>query len=245
MKKYIYLFLASITIISFSSCEESSVEALDTSFVSFESKTLDIGVLAGSETSQEVKIYTTNITSADRIISLVVEETGTDANAGAYTVPSTVTIPAGTNVGTLMIGVKDVGLELSKDKSVTIRLQSTEDLTTGSALKINLGILCPNSGIKLKVNLSFDDWPEEAAWRIKNAAGDTVLASATPFGYGAYAGMTAPITIAECLPSGTYTIQVYDQYGDAGTNYQVTANGILVFSATGKYGAGMTGTFTI
>lgn len=246
MKKYIYLFLASVAIISFSSCEEDSVTALDTSFVSFESKTLDIGALAGSETSQEVKIYTTNITGADRIISVVVEATGTNANAGAYTVPSTVTIPAGTNVGTLMIGVKDVGLELSKDKSVTIRLQSTEDLTSGSALKINLGILCPNNGIKIKVNLTFDGWPEEGAWRIKDAAGVTVMQSATPFGYGAYAGATAPITVAECLPSGTYTITVYDQYGDGGTAYQVTANGVLVFSATKtNYTASKTATFTI
>lgn len=246
MKKYIYLFLASLAIISFSSCEEDAVEPLDTSFVSFQSKTLDIGVLAGSETSQEVKIYTTNITSADRIISVVVEETGTNANAGAYIVPSTVTIPGGTNVGTLMIGVKDVGLELSKDKSVTIRLQSTEDLTTGQALKINLGILCPNSGIKLKVNLTFDKWPEEGAWRIKDASGNTVMASATPFGYGAYAGATAPITIADCLPSGTYTITVYDQYGDGGTAYNVTANGVLVFSVKGTgYKASATATFSI
>lgn len=246
MKKYIYLFLASVAMISFSSCEEDSVTALDTSFVSFKSQTLDIGVLAGSETSQEVKVYTTNITNADRIISVVIEATGTNANAGAYTVPSTVTIPAGTNVGTLMVGVKDVGLELSKDKSVTIRMQSTEDLTTGSALKINLGILCPNNGVKIKVNLTFDGWPEEGAWRIRDAAGITVMESATPFAYGAYAGATAPISIAECLPSGTYTITIYDQYGDGGTAYQVTANGVLVFSATKtNYTTSKTGTFTI
>lgn len=232
--------------ISFSSCEEESVTALDTSFASFVSNTMDISVLDGSETSKEVKIYTTNITNSDRIISVVVEPTGTNADAGAYTIPSTVTIPAGTNVGTLMIGVKDVGLELSKDKSLTIRLQSTEDLTTGAALKINLGILCPNNAIKIKVNLTFDKWPEEAAWRIKDAAGTTVMASATPFNYGAYAGVTAPLTIADCLPSGTYTITVYDQYGDGGTAYQVTANGVLVFSATKtNYTASRTGTFTI
>ena len=107
-------------------------------------------------------------------------------------------------------------------------------------------ILCSNNAIKLKVNLTFDKWPEEGAWRIKNAAGVTVMESATPFAYGAYAGATAPRTIANCLPSGTYTITVYDQYGDGGTAYQVTANGVLVFSATGaSYKASKTATFTI
>lgn len=246
MKKYIYLFLASVAIISFSSCEVDSVEPLDTSFASFVSNTMNIGVLDGAETSQELKVYTTNITSTDRIISVVVDATGTNADPAAYTIPSTVTIPAGTNVGTLKIDIKDVGLELSKDKTLTLRLQSTEDLSTGSALKINLGILCPNNGIKIKVNLTFDGWPEEGAWRIKDAAGNTVMASATPFAYGAYAGATAPITIADCLPSGTYTITVYDQYGDGGTAYQVTANNVLVFSATKtNYTATKTGTFTI
>jgi len=244
MKKYIYLFLASLVIISFSSCEESTVEALDTSFASFVSNTMDIGVEAGSETSKEVKIYTTNITGSDRSIPVMVVAESTDADAGAYTIPSTVTIPGGSNVGSLKIDVKDVGL--SEDKVLVIRLQSTADTSTGEALTIGLSQLCPNNGIKLKINLSFDDWAEEAAWRIKDAAGNTVLASAHPFDFGAYGGMTAPTTIKECLSSGTYTIEIYDQYGDGGTGYQVTANGILVFSlADDEYEGSFEGTFTI
>ncbi len=243
MKKYIYLFLASVAMISFSSCEEDSVKALDTSFASFVSNTIDIGVEAGSETSQEIKIYTTNITSSDRSIPVMVVAESTDADAGAYTVPSTVIIPAGSNVGSLNIDVKDIGLE--EDKVLVIRLQSTEDTSTGEALTIGLSQLCPNNGIKLKVNLSFDDWPEEAAWRILDSEGNTVLASASPFNYGGHAGMSGSVTIKECLPSGTYTIEIYDQYGDGGTNYQVTANGILVFSLSGNYGGGTAATFTI
>ncbi len=231
MKKYIYLFLASVAIISLPSCEDDSVNALDTSFASFVSKTMDIGVEAGSETSQEVKIYTTNITSSDRNISVLVVAESTDADVGAYTVPSTVTIPGGSNVGSLKIDIKDVGL--SEDKVLVIRLQYADDLKTGEALTIGLSQLCPDNGIKLKVNLTFDGWPEEGAWRILDSAGNTILESITPFNYGAYAGATGPVTIKECLPSGTYTLEVYDQYGDGGTAYAVTANGILVVSIGG------------
>ncbi|REE80438.1 hypothetical protein BX611_2080 [Lutibacter oceani] len=244
MKKYIYLFLASIAIISLSSCEEDSTKALDTSFASFVSNSMDIGVEAGSETSAEVKIYTTNITGSDRIIPVMVVAESTNAEAGAYTVPSTVTIPGGSNVGSLNIDIKDVGL--SEDKVLVLRLQSTDDISTGEALTIGLSQLCPNNGIKLKISLSFDDWPEEAAWRILDSSGSTVLASADPFNYGGYAGASEPVSIKECLSSGTYTIEIYDQYGDGGTSYNITANGILVWSLEGDaYEGSTSGTFTI
>lgn len=245
MKKYIYLFLATVAVVSFSSCEDTSAEALGTSFASFEKKAIEIGVEAGSETSKEVKIYTTNITGSDRSIPIMIVAESTDADTGAYTVPETVTIPGGTNVGTITIGVKDVGLELSKDKTLVIRLKSSEETSTGEALTLGLSQLCPNSGIKLKVNLSFDKWPEEAAWIILDEAGNVVMASADPFAYGGHTGATAPITLAECLASGTYTIKVYDKYGDGGTDYNVTANGVQVFSLSGDYGKGATASFTI
>jgi hypothetical protein len=244
MKKNIYLFLASVALLSFTSCEDTSVKALDTSFASFVTNTLDIGIEAGTETSKEVKIYTTNITSSDRSIPVIIEE-GTDADAASYSVPSTVTIPGGSNEGTLTIDIKDVGLELSTDKSLVIRLQSSDEMITGEILTVALSQLCPNSGVKLKINLSFDSWPEEAAWRIKDASGAVVLASIDPFAYGAYTGISGSITVADCLASGTYTMEVYDQYGDGGTEYTVTANGVLVFSASGNYGAGTSSSFTI
>lgn len=243
MKKLIYLFFVSFAALSFSSCEESGTEALGTSFASFESSKLDVGVEIGSETTKTIKVYTTNITGSNRTIDVMVESTST-ADAGAYTVPATVTIPSGTNEGSLTVGVKDVGL--SEDKSLVLRLKGSDNLSTGATLAINLSQLCPNSGIKLQMTLALDAYPEEGAWRIKDAAGVTVLASATPFAYGAYAGLSGSIVIKECLPAGTYTFQFYDQYGDGGTAYNITANGVLVYNVTGAaYTTGGTVSFTI
>ncbi|WP_282073487.1 hypothetical protein [Polaribacter atrinae] len=235
MKKYIYLFLASVAIISFSSCKDSSLTALDTSYASFVSNSMDIGVLAESETSEEVSVYTTNIINSDRTITLNVLES-TTADADAYTVPTSVVIPGGTNVGTITIGVKDV--DLVEDKVLVLRLETTEETITGEALTIGLSQLCPDNGIKVKINLTFDGYPEEFAWRILDTDGNTVIASADPFGYGAYTGFTGSLTISECLPSGDYTVQVYDGYGDGGNDITVTANGVLAFSLSGDYGAG-------
>ncbi|MGJ8761442.1 MAG: hypothetical protein ACSHXA_12935 [Polaribacter sp.] len=236
MKKYIYLFLASVAIISFSSCKDSSLTALDTSYASFVSNSMDIGVLEGAETSEEVSIYTTNIISSDRTITLNVVES-TTADEGAYTVPTSVVIPGGTNVGTITIGVKDV--DLVEDKVLVLRLEASEETFTGEALTIGLSQLCPDNGIKVKINLTFDSYPEEFAWRILDADGTTVLASADPFGYGAYTGLAGTsLTISECLPSGDYTVQVYDSYGDGGNEVSITANGVSVFSISGDYGDG-------
>jgi len=243
MKKYIYFFLASVVLLSFSSCEESFVEGLDTSFASFVSNTMDIGVEEGAETSKEIEVYTTNITSSDRTISVIVVAESTNADADAYTIPSSVTIPGGSNVGSLKVDIKDVGL--SEDKVLVIRLQTSENISTGEALTIGLSQLCPNNGVKLKINLSFDGWPDEAAWRILDADGNIVLESITPFNYGAYTGMSDPFTIKECLPSGTYTIKIYDAYEDGGTDYSITANGVLVFNVSGNYGGYVEENFTI
>lgn len=243
MKKHIYIFLVSLGLISFSSCEESAVEALGNSIASFDSYSLDIGVEIGSQTSKEIKVYTSNITNSARTLEVIVDSENTNADAGAYTVPSSVTIPAGTNVGSLTVDIKDVNL--TEDKTLVVRLKSSESINVTDALTISLSQLCPNNGVKLKLNIAFDNWPEEIAWRILDSTGATVLASADPFAYGAYTGMTGGISITECLPSGTYTMQVYDGYGDGGNDYTVTANGILVFSASGNYGASVTQDFTI
>lgn len=245
MKKYIYLFIVSIALISFTSCEDTSTEALDTSFASFATNGLDIGVEEGSETASEIKVYTTNVVNSDRNITVMVDEDLTDAESDSYDLPATVLIPAGSNEGILSLVIKDVGLELSTDKSLVLRLESTNETLTGAALKIGLSKVCPNNGIKLKVKITLDDYPEEAAWRILDANGNTVMASASPFAYGAYRGLEGVLTSANCLATGTYTMQVYDGYADGGTGYEVRANGVLVFSASGDYGGFVDGTFTL
>lgn len=231
MKKHIYLFLASLAIISLSSCEDTILDPLDTSYASFVSSTMNIGVETGSETSTEIKVYTTNTTNADRTISILVVSESTDADPSAYTVPSTVTIPAGTNVGSIMIDVKDVNLD--EDKVLALRLEESEDLYTGEVLSIALYQLCSAGYTELKVNVTFDAYPEEGAWRLKDADGNTIMASADPFAYGGHTGESGTLTFKDCLTSGTYTLQVYDQYGDGGTAYTVTADGVLVASIAG------------
>ncbi|MDG1111806.1 MAG: hypothetical protein P8N22_08485, partial [Polaribacter sp.] len=106
---------------------------------------------------------------------------------------------------------------------------------------------CPNNGIKVKMVLGFDSWPEEVYWRLVDVnAGVIVLASQATPGYGAYAGMTGGITIQECVASGDYQLQIYDGYGDGGTSYVVTADGVQVANVgASSYGGSTSVNFSI
>jgi hypothetical protein len=72
------------------------------------------------------------------------------------------------------------------------------------------------------------------------------LASQATPGYGAYAGMTGGVTIQECVPSGDYQLQIFDGYGDGGTSYVVTADGVQVASVSASsYGGSTSVDFSI
>ncbi len=60
------------------------------------------------------------------------------------------------------------------------------------------------------LSLSFDNYPEETSWALKNESGATI-ASGGP--YNSAAGGST-ITDVSCLPAGCYTITVNDAYGD-------------------------------
>lgn len=140
MKKYIYLFLASIAMISFSSCEEDSVKALDTSFASFVSNTMDINIEAGAEISKEIKIYTTNITNFERTFNIIVSSE-TTIGPDSYNVPSSITVPANTNVGVITISITEIDFSDSGEKLV-LRLEETSDTLTGKGVTFDIKKFC-------------------------------------------------------------------------------------------------------
>nr|WP_299034815.1 DUF1735 domain-containing protein [uncultured Tenacibaculum sp.] len=224
LKYLTVLFIA----LSFTNCEDSN-EPLNINYVSFEGNSFDVGVDEGSETSTNIKVYTANITNSDRVVGISVVEEGTNLDASAYTVPETITIPAGTNEAILTVNIKDVGLSLL-DQMLEVKLVQTEDILVGKTLKIAAALNCPGEDKKIKINIDFDSYPEEAAWRILDANDNTVMASSSPFGFGAYDGFSESTSIPECLPSGDYTIEVYDGYKDGGTAYSITVDGSPVLA---------------
>ena len=246
MNKLRILLYMCIAVFTLNSCTDE-VEPQDTPYITFETSSMDITFDQGGSVSQEVKIFAANIKDADRTIGISVVGASTDVDAAAYIVPTTVTIPGGSNVAILNIDLTDVNMSPFAAQTLVVSIVNATEIFTGDDLTINVGLNCPNNGIKVKMELGFDSWPEEIYWRLVDVnAGVIVLASQATPGYGAYAGMTGGITIQECVPSGDYQLQIYDGYGDGGTSYVVTADGVQVANVgASSYGASTSVDFSI
>lgn len=247
MTKKIFTFLTLfILAFTFNSCEEE-IETSELKYASFEKDNLNVGVADSGQSTAEFNIFTTNTTSSDRVFDIQVTE-GSTASPDFYTVPATVTVPGGTNKGVISVSLTD-GTWLDSDHSLGLRLSSANDSQyVGTDLNLIIYRLCPGATeTKVKFDISFDKYPEEVAWRILNASGDTVMASATPFNFGGYpAGTTGSTYVGFCLTSGTYTFEIFDQYSDgAGAFSLSTYDGITLVSSDGKYDGSLTAEFTL
>lgn len=202
MKKYLILLLAVVSMPLFTGCE-SEEDFAPLNYVTLQSAPAagqNVGVEVGGTTNYEVKVYTANITDQDRTFNVMVLPTST-LGAEGYTVPATVTIPGGTNEGTLSISVSDIGLGLA-GKTLFLGLESEPGLSTGSPLRINVARVCPGS--EFVVDLVFDAYPGETGWELLDAEGNSVIS----------VNGNATASRSLCLPSGTYTFILKDSYGD-------------------------------
>lgn len=109
MKKITYLLLLTMTLFVFNNCTKKTTFTEQIDYVSAEFVPT-ILVEKGSSIDTEVHIYATKTTNSDRTFNLEVNTTQTSANTETYTVPTTVTIPANTNVGTITVSVADNNL---------------------------------------------------------------------------------------------------------------------------------------
>ena len=246
MNKLRILLYMCIAVFTLNSCTDE-VEPQDTPYITFETSSMDITFDQGGSITQEVKVYAANTSDQERTVGIAVVGASTDVDAAAYVVPTTVTFAAGSNVATLSINLTDVNMSPFASQTLVVSLTNAPEIYTGEDLTINVGLRCPNNGVKVKMVLGFDSWPEEVYWRLVDVnAGVIVLASQATPGYGAYAGMTGGVTIQECVPSGDYQLQIYDGYGDGGTSYVVTADGVQVASVSASsYGGSTSVDFSI
>ena len=242
MKK-IFTFLTIFSFaFTFNSCDDE-IETSDLKYASFEETSVNVGVADSGQSVAEFNIYTTNKSSSSRTFDIQVLESST-ADAQFYNVPATVTVPGGSNKGTISVELND-GTWLDMDKTLSLKLStsSKNQFVGGESLDIAIYRLCPGAtDTKVSFNITLDQYPEEVAWRIVNATtGVTAMASATPFAYGAYDGGAEGSVVQTnfCLAAGDYIFQVYDQYQDGAGAYSLkTISGATIISGDGNYGAG-------
>lgn len=250
MKRIITLCAIMLSLVVFTNCEKNddTPAILDIDYVGLESG-FTIGVDPTGTASQEVQIATSNTASTPRMFNIAVDTDLTTADASAYSVPSSVTVPANSNVGMFSIDVVGPNVSTSGNDILAIGFTSPDDgLFISDPISLNLKQVCPNP--ELIVDITFDLYPEEVYWRILNSNDETVFDVASINGdapWGAYADKEEgdSISKAVCLASGTYTFEIYDKFQDGGGPFSLTINEETVFTSDGAYGFTTSTSFTI
>mgnify|MGYP002711988579 CR=1 FL=1 len=203
-----------------------------------------------TETVQAV-VYASKATNADRTINLYVDESSTAVPA-QYAVPASVTIPAGSKEGTIDISVYNDGALGFGGKTIVLGMEPQDGIdmpTTYSGnvsdgtleimqrqLVVTAKDLCLGNQLKLEIEL--DSYPEELYWWIEDASG-TEVANPGPYSTynNPYTGMSGNVVEELCLPDGTYTFYIYDDYGDGAGPLTLTGPDGEIYSTDGSYGS--------
>lgn len=242
MKKLTYLLLITISLVVFNSCEDDSINTKDLNYISFEGLTYNFGVALDNSSTRDIKVYSTQITGSDRTFNVKVLTASSTASPAAYTVPSTVTIPANSNVGLLSVNIKDLNIGVS-GKKLVLSLESKDDLYTSNPITLNITQLCQD---QVNLKIVFDGYASECSWKLFDSSPTpVVLASGSGYKDGA-----ANTSTAFCLKNGTYTFTIYDQFGDglsypANGNATITYKGVTLVSIVGDFGSQKSVSFTI
>ncbi|MDO5971298.1 hypothetical protein Q4Q35_15930 [Flavivirga aquimarina] len=247
MKKILYILTIVLSLSSVLSCEKNddSPIIININYVGFES-----GFILGSDpigtASEEVRIAASNTTNSDRTFNIVIDADLTTADPSAYSFPSTVTIPANTNLGSFVVEVNGENINALGDDILAIKFVSDEEnLLISDPISLNLRQVCPNPEVVL--DITFDDFPGEIYWAVLDSGDNIVFESADGGAYGAYSGEAGEmISRSLCiLQSGIYTFQIQDQYADGAGPFTISYDGSIIFSSDGVYGGGVETEFTV
>ena len=229
------------------------------SFVAF-SFDETVALPEGESQTMAVSVYATAKASSDRTVSLYIDETTTTAAAANYSVASSVTIPAGSMMGSFDVTINNspalgfggktivVGMTVSSDLDQPTAFTGTTGngdlMVTEDMLIINAKTLCEDEQMMIQITL--DSWPEELYWWVANTAGD-IVADPGPYAQYAnpYAGMSGDIAVELCLPAGDYIFNIYDDWGDGGGPITVSSGGVVIYTSGGGYGSIESTPFTL
>lgn len=239
MKKLFYSIFGVIASLMLFGCA-NSLELEKLSYVTFESTTYNFGVDIGGTNTRGIKIYTADVINSNRTFTVNVVSAGTTADPASYVIPPSVSIPAGSNEGTIEVTVSDINIS-SSGETIELAFNDEVGLFSSQNMILTVNQICPLNELKLEI--TFDDYPEETTWEMYDSSGNLIASG------GSYNGMTSFET-NWCLPDGDYQFVIYDAYADGiccnygNGSYALSANGALIFQG-GTFGASQTVNFSL
>ena len=242
MKKIysILLIFASLLVLTGCESEDTIPESeLGTTHFAFGTQTFDFGVEIAGQSTNDIEVYSAFTTTSDRTLDIMVASDDSTLGSGSYNVPSSVTIPANSNVGILSVEISDLNLSPDGDVLV-IGFSAKEGEYVGDTITLNITRLCATGTKSLKIVIdNTDGYPDEIALDLINSAGVSVFSIAG-------GELTGDYEFKECTPTGDYTLNIVDTYGDGGTAYTVSSDGnILGTIAADSYTTDASLTFSL
>lgn len=241
MKKILNYIILGIFVVAAYSCEEEAT-GNSVNYVTFEDGPVSIGVEIGAGTTiADVSVYTGNISGSDRAFDISVDTDASTLDPSAYSVPTSVTVPGGTNEGALSITFNEG--PVGAGGTLVLSLVTPASALTAAATEtvtLNVAPICPTNEVSLAI--TFDDYAGETSWEISQ--GGTVLFSGDDYG-----GQSNFSTVF-CLDDGTYDFTIFDSFGDGiccsyGNGSYTLDLGSTNLASGGSFGASETTTFTL
>ncbi|SFU31655.1 hypothetical protein SAMN05216480_101671 [Pustulibacterium marinum] len=227
---------------TFVSCEDdvATENAVIADHVSFGLFTETISIPEGETVSVEGTVYASSTSSADRVIGLNVvyaspyntenEDTTipvTTANPEYFTVPASVTIPAGSKMATFEVSI--TGMDLGSGSDIVIELVDTPEIdvtkeyygnygedgyeVVSERLIITAEQIC--SANPLLVEIYTDAYGSETTWEIYSQDDtSTPLYTGGPYEDQDGAGEYLQESTTLCMEDGSYIFVIYDAYQD-------------------------------
>ncbi|MGB0980530.1 MAG: hypothetical protein ACPGUH_00380 [Winogradskyella sp.] len=241
MKKY-FKYIAIFTLALLFNCEtDEGIKSELSSFVGFENKT-NIYVTENATESFDISVAASEVSSSDRTYSISVVEDDTNLTS-AYSVPTQVTIPANSNVGSFTVEITDDSTLNFAPQNLVIAFDQVVGLDFSDNLEIDVTQKCDFNLVDLVITT--DDYASETQWqlyRIVNGT-PTQIESGGPY---TSAENNSDILNQFCLESGDYAVVLYDTYGDGGSSYVMSLDGTeLASGSTPDAGAYPTTTNTV
>ena len=187
---FVTFLILSIVLVSCEEDQTSDNSLVNYNYISLEEPLSKLVSLYIDETTTIVsKVYATQESDVDRTYNLVVDS-ATTLDASYYSVPATVTIPAGEKVGTYSVGI--TGTNIGSGKKLIVRLEQQEgvdvvindftetsvvqpgsstprtyvDVVKSAAMTFDIEERCDFN--KCVLTIKFDNYPEETAWELYN-----------------------------------------------------------------------------
>lgn len=231
--KFLILILAMVAF----SCAEQDTITVDGNYVSFVENDVSVSLPSGESATGEFNVLVAERSNSDRNYNLVVTSS---VPSSSYSVPSSVTIPAGSNSATVDFSVIDDGGYGLFGGQINVSIEDTAENLTVKELPLDVAITCDTPVV---VAFVFDAYPEETSWELFDSD-DNLLISG-----GGYDDETS-FSRGFCLVPGEYTFIVYDVFSDGicctyGNGSYTVSIGNTVLASGGDFGASESTTFTI